>query len=280
MRYDSRVDDLTGAYEELPFAYARTATTDTLRMAATRHHVPVLVEIDVTAAREAIARHKREGDDLSFTAWAVNCVAQAAGEHRRVHAVRHGRRKLVVFADVDVALAVYRRLDGDDADERLPMPYVVRRAQTKDVAQLSREVRDAQTRPLARGEQWLDGATPPPWLLRLGFAAPFHLRKWFYWDRLLRDPWRVKRTMGTVMVTSVPLTSRSGGGAWAIPAGVHPLTVALGAVGRRPALAEGGAAARELLSMTVLFDHDVVDGLPVALFLRRLSALMEGASGL
>ena len=85
--------------------------------------------------------------------------------------------------------------------------------------------------------------------------------------------------MGTVMVTSVPLTSRSGGGAWAIPAGVHPLTVALGAVGRRPALAEGGGA-RELLSMTVLFDHDVVDGLPVALFLRRLSALMEGASGL
>ena len=139
------MDDLTGAYEELPFAYARTATTDTLRMAATRHHVPVLVEIDVTAAREAIGRHKREGDDLSFTAWAVKCVAQAAGEHRRVHAVRHGRRKLVVFADVDVALAVYRRLDGDDTDERLPMPYVVRRAQTKDVAQLSREVRDAQT---------------------------------------------------------------------------------------------------------------------------------------
>jgi pyruvate/2-oxoglutarate dehydrogenase complex dihydrolipoamide acyltransferase (E2) component len=274
------MDDLTGAYEELPFAYARTATTDTLHMAATRHHVPVLVEVDVTAAREAIGRHNRQnGDDLSFTAWAVKCVAQAAGEHGRVHAVRHGRRKLVVFADVDVALAVYRRLDGDDADERLPMPYVARRAQTKDVAQLSREIRDAQTRPLARGEQWLDGTTPPPWLLRLGFAAPFRLRKWLYWDRLLRDPWRVKRTMGTVMVTSVPLTSRSGGGAWAIPAGVHPLTVALGAVGRRPSSAEG-VATRELLSMTVLFDHDVVDGLPVALFLRRLSALMESAFAL
>ena len=32
--------------------------------------------------------------------------------------------------------------------------------------------------------------------------------------------------------------------------------------------------------MTVLFDHDVVDGLPVALFLRRLSELMEGAFSL
>ena len=273
------MDEPTGAYEELPFAYARTATTDTLRMAATRHHIPVLAEIDVTAAREALGRHERQGDDFSFTAWAVKCIAQAACEHGRIHAVRHGRRKLVVFADVDVALAVYRRLDGDGVDERLPMPYVVRRAQAKDVGELSREIRDAQTRPLARGEQWLDGMTPPPWLLRLGFAAPFHLRKWLYWDRLLRDPWRVKRTMGTVMVTSVPLASRSGGGAWAIPAGVHPLTVALGAVGRRPPSAEGGGA-RELLSVTVLFDHDVVDGLPVALFLRRLSALMESASAL
>jgi pyruvate/2-oxoglutarate dehydrogenase complex dihydrolipoamide acyltransferase (E2) component len=274
-------DDLIGAFEEVPFAYARTATIDTLRMAAARHHIPVLLEVDVTAARAAIDRRKRQGnDDLSFTAWAVRCVAQAAGEHGRVHAVRHGRRKLVVFADVDVAVAVYRRLDGDGTDERLPMPYVVRRAQQKDVAELSREIRNAQARPLAPGEQWLDGATPPPWLLRLGFAAPFHLRKWLYWDRMLGSPWRVKRTMGTVMVTSVPLTTRSGGGAWAIPAGVHPLTVVLGAVGHRPASVEGDMVARELLSMTVLFDHDVVDGVPVALFLRRLSALMEGAVGL
>ncbi len=37
---------------------------------------------------------------------------------------------------------------------------------------------------------------------------------------------------------------------------------------------------REVLSMTVLFDRDVVDGLPVALFLRRRTDLMESAAGL
>ena len=42
----------------------------------------------------------------------------------------------------------------------------------------------------------------------------------------------------------------------------------------------GLVRAREFLSMTALFDHDVVDGLPVALFLRRLSELMESAFGL
>jgi pyruvate/2-oxoglutarate dehydrogenase complex dihydrolipoamide acyltransferase (E2) component len=83
-----------------------------------------------------------------------------------------------------------------------------------------------------------------------------------------------------VMVTSVPLTSRSGGAAWGIPAGLHPLIVALGAIGRRPGLAGDRVEPRDVLSMTVLFDHDVVDGFPVALFLRRLADLMEGASGL
>ena len=34
------------------------------------------------------------------------------------------------------------------------------------------------------------------------------------------------------------------------------------------------------IGLTVLFDHDVTDGVPVALFLRRLTELMETAWGL
>lgn len=281
--------DLLGRYEELAFPAARTATMDTLRMGLTRHHVPVLLEVDVTDARGRLAAARTSGDDLSFTAWAIDCVAQAASEHKRVHAVRRGRRGLVVFDDVDVSLPVFRRLTGADRGERVPMPYVVRRANEKTVAQISAELRRAQSLPLAPGEQWVapDGRVPPPRLLRLAYAAPFLLRKWLYWDRLLGDPFRVKRTMGTVMVTSVSIATRSGSRAWAIPIGIHPLIVALGAVARAPAALgqEAGEPApdrgpREILSLTVLFDHDVIDGVPVALFLRRLTELMEEAFGL
>jgi pyruvate/2-oxoglutarate dehydrogenase complex dihydrolipoamide acyltransferase (E2) component len=82
------------------------------------------------------------------------------------------------------------------------------------------------------------------------------------------------------MVTSVPLSITSGGGAWGIPAGLHPLTVALGALGRRPGMAGDVMEPRDMLGLTVLFDHDVVDGLPVARFVRRLADLMERAAGL
>ena len=239
-------DDLLGRHEELPYPPARTAGIDLFRLAKSKHYVPVLLEIDVTAARAALRRHQQEGDELSFTAWVVKCVAQAAGEHRRVHALRRGHRRLVVFADVDMALAVYRRLADDETDERLPM------LESK-------------------------GFAPPPWLLPLAFRTPFRLRKWLYWDRLLGSPRRFKETMGTVVVTSVPLVSRSGGGGWGIPIAVHPLVVAIGAIGRRPGLAGESAEPRDFLSLTVLFDHEVVDGVPVALFLKRLTQLMETA---
>jgi hypothetical protein len=287
-------DDLIGAHEEIPFALSRTAGLDILELAKHKHYVPVLVEIDVTEARAAIRRHKQEGEDLSFTAWAVKCIAQAASEHKRVHAVRHGRRTMVLFEDVDVALAVYRRLTDEETDERLPMPFVVRKANERSVGEISADVRRAQTTTLAPGEQWIapEGLAPPPWLLPLAFRLPRRLRRWFYWDRLLANPWRIKKTMGTVVVTSMPLTSKSGGRGWGIPIAIHPLAVALGAIGRRPSLAEGRGepsrpgetpsppGPREMLSLTVLFDHEVVDGVPVALFLRRLTELMEGAFGL
>jgi len=280
VRYDAPMsDDLIGRYEELPYPLARTAGLDLFRVAKGKHYVPVLLEVDVTDARVALAGSKRAGDDLSFTAWVVKCVAQAAAEHRRVHGLRGGRRKLVVFEDVDTALAVYRRLSDDESDERLPMPFVLRRADQRSVAEISAEVRRVQSLPLAPGEQWLEGQgyTPPAWVLPLAFRAPFAVRRWLYWEPLLRSPRRVKTTMGTVMVTSVPVTSRSGGGGWGIPIAIHSLVVAIGAIGRRPGPAGDETEPREFVSLTVLFDHGVVDGVPVALFLKRLIQLMETA---
>ena len=156
-------NDPLGRYEELPYPLARTAGLDLFRLAKAKHYVPVLLEIDMTEARAALARRKADGVDLSFTAWVVKCVAQAAGEHRRVHGLRQGRRKLIVFEDVDTALAVYRRLTDDESDERLPMPFVLRKANQRTVAEISAEVRCAQTLPLAPGEQWLEGQgySPP-----------------------------------------------------------------------------------------------------------------------
>lgn len=136
---------------------------DTVHMGKKRHHIPVLLEVDVTDARAAITkRTKGAGETVSFTGWVVECLAQAAGEHKRVHARGLRRSKLVLFDDVDVALAVYGQVTGDDSGERLPMPFVIRKANEKSLVQISDEIQTAQSFRSAAGQQWLGPSSSQP----------------------------------------------------------------------------------------------------------------------
>jgi len=117
--------------------------------------------------------------------------------------------------------------------------------------------------------------------MRLFASLPFFVRKTLDWNRLLRDPFRMKRMMGTVAVTAVGMFGKVGGGSsWGIPIEFHPLTVALGAIARKPAIVGERVEPREFLGMTLMFDHDVIDGALMAMFLQRLRELIESGYGL
>jgi pyruvate/2-oxoglutarate dehydrogenase complex dihydrolipoamide acyltransferase (E2) component len=56
--------------------------------------------------------------------------------------------------------------------------------------------------------------------------------------------------------------------------------VTVGGIGEKPALADGHIALREYLSLTISFDHDIIDGGPAARFIKRLKDLIESGYGL
>ena len=85
--------------------------------------------------------------------------------------------------------------------------------------------------------------------------------------------------MGTVSVTALGMVS-PGGMSWGIPSGIHPLIVAVGAIAKHPGIVDEQIVVREYVGLTVLFDHDVTDGAPVARFIRRLQELMTDGYGL
>lgn len=79
--------DRVGPFQVVPFRPERNATLDTLRWAKKRFQTPILLEVDVTDARNAIREFRRNtGGSLSFTAWVISCVARAAAEHPRAKA--------------------------------------------------------------------------------------------------------------------------------------------------------------------------------------------------
>ena len=54
----------------------------------------------------------------------------------------------------------------------------------------------------------------------------------------------------------------------------------MGGIAKKPGVIGDKIEIREYLSMTIMFDHDVVDGAPAARFVARLTDLVENAFGL
>lgn len=253
----------------------RNATLDSLRWARVRHHIPILMEVDVTDARNAIrAFRRRTGAGLSFTAWVVHCVARAASEHPRLHSLRKGRRRIMLFREVDVAVLVERRIGAGSDIDTLPMPFVVRGADTKSPGEVHEELMRAQRAEVRTGSPSMERSVPAL-LQSLFLRLPWWLRDLMFWRWLLRSPTLVKRTMGTVVVTSAGMAT-PGLLAWGIPRSLHPLAVSVGGVARR----RTADSSREVLALTIAFDHAVTDGAPAGRFARRLHELMTAAAGI
>jgi len=151
------------------FRPERNGTLDTLRWAKKRLQVPTLLEVDVTAARRAIRAYRnRTGEGMSFTAWVVSCVARSAAEHPRVHSLRLGKHRIVLFDEVDVSVLVERRIGAETGGETLPMPFVVRRAEAKSPGEIHEEIRAAQEARLSPGAASIEESVPP-WVQALFF---------------------------------------------------------------------------------------------------------------
>jgi pyruvate/2-oxoglutarate dehydrogenase complex dihydrolipoamide acyltransferase (E2) component len=84
---------------------------------------------------------------------------------------------------------------------------------------------------------------------------------------------------GTVGVTAVGMFGEGQGG-WGLYTMPYSLGLVVGSIAWKPAVVEGWIEPREILNLTVIFDHNIVDGGPAARFTRRLVELIESGYGL
>jgi pyruvate/2-oxoglutarate dehydrogenase complex dihydrolipoamide acyltransferase (E2) component len=83
---------------------------------------------------------------------------------------------------------------------------------------------------------------------------------------------------GTVAVTSVGVFGGRGG--WGLTPTNYSLQLTVGGISTKPRYADGELREREILHVTLTFDHDVIDGAPAARFTQSLGHRTEGADGL
>lgn len=94
----------------------------------------------------------------------------------------------------------------------------------------------------------------------------------------LKSPLRARAMMGSAVYTTV---GNAGGAAgWILPRSIHALCFAVGSINKKPWVRAGAIEIRDIMHLTVLIDHDVVDGAPAARFMSSLVRAIEGAAGL
>ena len=88
-------------HNEVPFPPVRELLIDFLRAGQAKRLAHGFLEVDISRSLVRI-KECREVVPVSLTAYFVYCLAHAVHEHKELHAYRKGRRKLVIFDDVDV----------------------------------------------------------------------------------------------------------------------------------------------------------------------------------
>jgi chloramphenicol O-acetyltransferase len=115
--------DAESQYMIKEFPSSRQSTFDIGYLGLRKHHMKVLLELDVTLARDLIKNYRNNNKKgLSFTAWIIKCISQAISENKFVHAIRKGKNQIVIFDDIDISILVEKEFKGAEKVQRQLTP--------------------------------------------------------------------------------------------------------------------------------------------------------------
>ena len=260
--------DRIGHYTIKPYSKYRRNIEIVTQAGWKKRSTHAILEIDVTEARNLIKKIKEKtGEKISFTGWIVKCVAQTMSEHKELNAYKHGKRKVYIFNDVDIAIPVEKKYKN----EIIPGVFILRKANEKSIIEISKEIRESQTQNVDESTQLLGKKLTS--LESFAINAPTFLQKFLLWVAN-RNAILKKKYMGTTGVTAIGMLGKFPGGV--IPLGGTASTLfVVGGIIKKPGVVNDKIEIREYLNLTMTTDHDIVDGGPLVRFVERLCYLME-----
>jgi pyruvate/2-oxoglutarate dehydrogenase complex dihydrolipoamide acyltransferase (E2) component len=250
------------------FPKNRDIIVDAASMAKYYNHVYGILDVDVTKAVEKMERYFAEtGVKLSLTAWVMRCLAVAATEFVQIRTFRYRKRKTIIFDDVDIKCMVERKIEG----RRIPIHYMFRKADKKSFMELHKELREVQRKAKDRTKKDRKQKRTQ----KLIMSMPKFIRR-LIWHFVMTNPFRNVKNLGIMGVSSVGKFGKGMTG-YVIPKTMHQTQCLIGAIMKKIIPTENGHETRDVIGLTLTFNHDMIDGGPAVDFAKRLSELMKMA---
>jgi len=253
------------------FPKTRIATIDVCEIGQHKHHIAGMIEIDVTESREKIKKYRKEINQISFTAWLIKAISKTIKEYESAASYLKGKNNIIIFEDINISMVVEKDSNG----QKVPIPLIIEKASERTIASIYEQINDAQNIELTDNDIVLQSNSNK--MERFYYYLPGFLRRYF-WRYLLKHPHYAFNKMGNVAVTSIGMMGKING--WFIPKSIHPICFGIGSIIKKPVVIKNEIVIREMLNMTILLDHDVIDGADMARFVNTLTKNIENGVNL
>ncbi len=217
-------------------------------------------DIDMTWSEDLRATFAKYGTRITATALLLKAIgiAQRAHPDTRTAMLPFGRT--VVFNNIVAGFTVERFIGQQ------PTLFfgAIEKVDSKTVAEIAEELR-------THAEEDLEKV----WHMRIQEKftwMPWLLRRLILWIGLQNPAIRLKCLGATFGLSSLGKFGLKA----MIPPCVSTSTFGVGAIEKRPVVKDGKIEIRTMMTLTLNFDHRIIDGAPAARFLSDVQKLMEG----
>ena len=248
------------------FPQTRIATIDMFPEAIKKHYISALLEFDVTESRVKLKELRKAGVHISFNAWIIKVIGAVLAKHPEATGYLYKKRKIIIFNSISISILVEKKISG----QKVPVPALIQNVDIKTASEISREIEWAKSRDISAEEAVIN--RPSSLAEKIYYHLPGFLRR-IFWRILLSLPELAYKKMGNAVVTSIGMMGKING--WFIHRSVHPVSFGIGSVLKKPVVIKEEIKIREILNMTILVDHDVIDGAPMVRLLNDLTKSLE-----
>jgi pyruvate/2-oxoglutarate dehydrogenase complex dihydrolipoamide acyltransferase (E2) component len=228
------------------------------------HNIFALLEFDITDLRKALRDKRIVNEGGSLFAFLCKAIAKCLYENPLFNSMID-YKKTTNFESVDISIPIEIERNGKTINKQ----YLIKNASEKSIKEITFEINESKNSIddqigyiLAKSMRLIMKIVP-------GKIAVLLIR------HIMRNHKKVKELSGTVFITSVSMFSNIPG--YIIPyiGGPKASSFAIGSTTKKPVVRNNEIVVREIINITAVFNHDIIDGAPAARFINQMRKYIE-----
>jgi pyruvate/2-oxoglutarate dehydrogenase complex dihydrolipoamide acyltransferase (E2) component len=228
------------------------------------HNFYALLEFDITDIRKYLREKRASGKSGSLFSFMLKAIGQCLSLFPDFNSIINLKR-ISTFEDVDISIPIEIMKNNEVFNKQL----VIRNVDKKSIFDIDSEINRSKND--SKNEK---GYVAFPFYQRLITILPNFIIKAFF-NYMIKNHKMVNEFSGTAFVTSVSMFSNVPG--FIIPYIGKPksCSFAIGSVYKKPIVKNDQIVVREVINITAIFNHDMIDGAPAARFINTLRKYIE-----